>query len=75
MKSFLYSFSARYENLLGIRYKTFYEIFHYLEKRDRQSYGIVKTGMSRIAGNYSGDGMSTLLFDEFVTNMVVGIVC
>jgi FkbM family methyltransferase len=49
---------------LGARAPTFAATFEYLDRFDRP-VGIVETGCTRQAGNWSGDGGSTLLFDKY----------
>lgn len=63
---FLKGFRSKYVNKLGHRFSTFLKMFQYLEGLNKESYSILETGMARQTDNYSGDGMSTLLFDEFV---------
>lgn len=63
---FLKTFRSRYSAKLHNRFGTFWKIFEYLISLDKPFYSILETGMARQNDNYSGDGMSTLLFDEFV---------
>jgi hypothetical protein len=48
------------------RAKTFRKLFELLEEKNKDYYLILETGCSRAKNAYSGDGMSTVLFDEFV---------
>lgn len=66
--SFIDYFTDRYHFLLGKRFDTFCTIFKYLESQNKEFYSIVETGMARQPGNYGGDGMSTLLFDKFISH-------
>jgi len=66
MSKFLQDFSVKYNALLANRYNTFYKIFEYLERLDKKKYFIVETGMARQENNYGGDGLSTILFDEYL---------
>ena len=50
---------------LAARAASFAAAFHYLDRFDRP-VGIVETGCTRAAGNWGGDGGSTLLFDKYV---------
>ena len=49
---------------LGARAETFAAMFAHLDQFDRP-VGIIETGCVRRAGNWSGDGGSTLLFDTY----------
>jgi len=49
---------------LGIRHNTFKAIFKYLDNIVNPT--IVETGIIRSVNNYSGDGHSTLLLDEYL---------
>jgi len=56
-----------YENLrpqLAARATSFAAAFEYLDRFDRP-VGIIETGCTRQAGNWTGDGGSTLLFDKY----------
>jgi len=66
MSQFLDYFDEIYFGKLNKRAKTFRKLFELLEKKSKDCYLIVETGCSRTKNNYSGDGMSTVLFDEFV---------
>ncbi len=66
--SFLPIFEAEYAGLLGIRAETFRQMFQVLESMQKTRYSIVETGCARTAGNWGGDGQSTLLFDRFVNH-------
>jgi len=52
---------------LGLREATFRKMFEYL---DRMSHPliIVETGCVRTAGNWQGDGQSTVLFDKYISS-------
>lgn len=66
MSQFLDHFDKIYFGKLDKRAKTFRKLFELLEEKNKDYYLIVETGCSRAKNNYSGDGMSTILFDEFV---------
>lgn len=51
---------------LGLRGPTFRKMFEYLDRLDGP-ITIVETGCARQAGNWQGDGQSTVLFDRYVT--------
>ena len=51
---------------LAHREKTFRKIFEYLDEIDGP-ITIAETGCVRIAGNWAGDGQSTILFDKYIT--------
>jgi len=56
-----------YESLrsaLAHRSQTFARMFEYLDRLDRP-VGIIETGCVRAAGNWRGDGGSTVLFDKY----------
>lgn len=65
--SFLDAFDRHFAPLLGHRAATFRAIFGYLLSQRQAPYFIVETGMARAADNWQGDGMSTVLWDRFVT--------
>lgn len=71
--SFLEKYDENFASKLGIRTKTFRKIFEELEKKNNKFYSIVETGCVRTTNGYYSDGMSTVLFDEFV-NFHDGIV-
>lgn len=56
---------ATVEPLLGARQKGFNAIFNYLKKIKNPF--VVETGTYREENNYTGDGCSTLLFDNYIT--------
>jgi len=56
---------ATVEPLLGARQKGFNVIFNYLKKLKNPF--VVETGTYREENNYTGDGCSTLLFDNYIT--------
>lgn len=64
--SFLTVFDEKYAGKLGKRKNTFRKIFSVLEEKRKDFYYIVETGCARTNDNFSGDGMSTVLFDMFV---------
>lgn len=64
--SFLEHLDKKFSKKLARRAKTFRRIFELLEKKNQDYYLIVETGCARVANNFAGDGMSTVLFDEFV---------
>jgi len=49
---------------LANRADTFGKCFEYLDRFDRP-VGILETGCTRQAGNWAGDGGSTVLFDRY----------
>lgn len=60
--------------LLCHRAENFQKIFEYLDKV-QGPVSIVETGCVRVKDNWEGDGQSTLLFDQYVSNHPVwGIV-
>lgn len=63
---FLDLFMKNYYPLLGIRKDSFLKIFHELLKEEKQNYFIIETGTCRLENNFSGDGMSTILWDQFI---------
>jgi len=66
MTQFLDYFDKTYFGKLDKRAKTFRKLFELMEEKNKDYYLIVETGCSRTENNYKGDGMSTVLFDEFV---------
>lgn len=66
-------YDKKYANRMGHRKHSFRKIFELLESKQKNFYTIVETGCARIKDNFLGDGMSTVLFDEFV-NFYDGIV-
>ena len=52
--------------LLAHREKTFRHVFHYLDRLSGP-LTIVETGCARRAGNWAGDGQSTVLFDRYIS--------
>jgi hypothetical protein len=74
--SFLEEYDKNFALKLGIRAETLRKIFEELEKKNKEFYLIVETGCVRTTNGYGGDGMSTVLFDEFVNfhdGMVVSV--
>ncbi len=55
-------------NLLGKRTDTFKKIFKYLDRLKKDEICIVETGCYREEDNFTGDGCSTLLFDNYIEN-------
>ena len=51
---------------LGLRAPTFRKMFECLDRTDG-AITIVETGCARQAGNWEGDGQSTVLFDRYVS--------
>lgn len=64
--SFLQVFDSKYKKRLGKRYNTFRSIFSLLEDKRKGFYVIIETGCVRNKNNIEGDGISTLIFDEFL---------
>ena len=52
---------------LALREKTFRKAFEYLDSMEG-AITIVETGCARSAGNWAGDGQSTILFDKYVSS-------
>jgi hypothetical protein len=67
-------FMTKYYPLLNARAETFKLMFEYLESLNKQKYNILETGCCRLANNFDGDGMSTVIFDEFI-NFYDGLFC
>lgn len=67
MSGFLVEFDVEYAPRLAHRARTFRRTFELLLAAERDGYFVVETGCARQAGNWSGDGQSTLLFDRFVS--------
>jgi len=63
---FVNYYDKKYANKMGPRRQTFRKIFKLLESKQKNFYVIVETGCARTRDNFLGDGMSTVLFDEFV---------
>jgi hypothetical protein len=63
---FLNNFMQNYYHKLRHRSNSFLNAFKYLISLKKDSYFIVETGMCRIENNFDGDGMSTILWDEFI---------
>ena len=53
-------------SLLGRRSISFNMIFKYLDDLETEEVFIVETGCYREEDNYTGDGCSTLLFDNYL---------
>ncbi len=62
-----------FESHLGLRYHTFRLALRFLEERGRPCH-IVETGCARVVGNFSGDGLSTLIFAKFIAEVSGGSV-
>ncbi len=56
-------FTGKFSHLLKVRSSTFYQALMLAVSRNVKN--IVETGTLRAAGNWGGDGQSTLLFGEF----------
>jgi len=52
---------------LALREQTFRKTFEYLDQISHPLV-IVETGCARLAGNWQGDGQSTVLFDRYVSS-------
>ncbi len=59
---------------LAHRERTFRKMFEYLDQLEG-SISIVETGCARLAGNWAGDGQSTVLFDKYITARDEHSVC
>ena len=59
-------FLKKYYGLLARRRDTFKKMFEYLESLEKEEYLIVETGICRSENSFSGDGMSSLMFDDFI---------
>ena len=59
-------FLKKYYHLLAHRKDTFKKMFEYLESLKKEEYLIVETGICRAENSFSGDGMSSLMFDDFI---------
>ncbi len=68
MHPFLQHFDKAYSHKLGKRYSTFFKTFEYLLSLNKPYYTIVETGTVRRSDAYDAEGMSTLLFDEFLNS-------
>lgn len=66
MDSFLERFDAEFAPRLALRANSFRAMFRHLETLDLPEILIVETGCARQAGNWAGDGQSTVLFDQYV---------
>ncbi len=66
--SFIEYYDKNYSNKLDKRAKTFRKLFEILEAKEKDYYLIIETGCARRKNNFSGDGMSTVLFDKFVNH-------
>ncbi len=65
--TFLDYFDRKFYPRLKQRKDTFRKIFEFLESKNKEFYTIVETGCARIKKNWKGDGLSTILFDQFVS--------
>ncbi len=68
-KEFWQYFNSDVKPLLAARADTFEQMFVHLDQFDRP-VGIIETGCTREAGNWAGDGCSTLLFDTYAKHHV-----
>ena len=59
-------FEQEAEPNLAHRASTFRQMFEYLDQQSGPIC-IIETGCARAAGNWAGDGQSTVLFDRYVT--------
>ena len=59
---------------LAHRERTFRKIYEYLDQLEGP-ITIVETGCARLAGNWSGDGQSTVLFDKYISARDEGSIC
>lgn len=58
-------FNEKFFPKLGKRADTFLKVFEYLDSLESEEITILETGVARKQDNWEGDGMSTLMFDEF----------
>jgi FkbM family methyltransferase len=63
-EAFWHYFDTEARPMLAARATTFASMFDYLDAFDRP-VGILETGCVRLAGNWAGDGSSTILFDKY----------
>ena len=61
-------FNREYYFKLGKRRDTFQKVFEYLESLNKENPTILETGIARKEDNWSGDGMSTLMFDKYIND-------
>lgn len=66
MHPFLDHFSNKYKSQLGKRFSTFYKMFEYLISLNKDFYTLIETGTVRRDNALEAEGMSTILFDEFL---------
>lgn len=68
--AFLKEFNEKYAKLLNARTESFRILFTLMEEKAAkgQALKIIETGCLRLAGNWSGDGQSSYLFDRFIHN-------
>jgi hypothetical protein len=59
---------------LAHRESTFRKVFEYLDKLEGP-ITIVETGCVRLAGNWAGDGQSTILFDKYINARDESSIC
>lgn len=62
---FFQQFEGEWAPRLGPRRDTFRAIFDFLSRKKTGGHLILETGCAREAGNFEGDGQSTLLFDRY----------
>lgn len=67
MKNFVQDiFEKKFYQKLYHRSGTFKKVFKYLDNLENKNPCIVETGTCREEDNFAGDGMSTLMFDEYI---------
>jgi hypothetical protein len=71
---FWYFFNNEAAPRLALREKTFRRIFEFLDLIDRP-ITMVETGCAREAGNWAGDGQSTVIFDKYISTRDEESVC
>lgn len=59
---------------LALREKTFRRVFEFLDLIDAP-ITIVETGCAREAGNWAGDGQSTVIFDKYISSRDPESIC
>ena len=62
-------FNKNYYFKLGKRRDTFQKVFEYLKSLDKKNPTILETGIARTDENWEGDGMSTLMFDDYINTV------
>ena len=66
--SFLPVYEQQFAPRLGVRANGFRKIFQHLERTASPNPLIVETGCARGVDNWSGDGKSTVLFDQYLSH-------